>query len=193
MVFKKPSGKCPECKTFVKEGDDGVVCGKCDAFLHFECAGVSQEILDQEWKDIEFVCVKHRHGTVEEGQTDVSDTTPMEEIMTSDSNTEDIVVTMLKVTPYKMNNVANLKKMIKFLNRNLLIESKDMGKQYKVSLGTATYHLLVNNLVSVGESIGLKIVKNDVDESGKKVSSQFNLNLDAVTQMPSGTPSSDGG
>ena len=27
---------------------------------HFHCAGVTQEILDQEWKNIDFLCVKHR-------------------------------------------------------------------------------------------------------------------------------------
>ena len=52
-----------------------------------------------------------------------------------------------------------------------------------ILLGTATYHLLVNNLVCVGESLGLQIAKNDVDQTGHKISSQFNLNLDATTQI----------
>ena len=51
----KTSGVCPKCSVYVEgtADDNGVVCVKCEAYWHFNCAEVTQEILDSEWKGIE--------------------------------------------------------------------------------------------------------------------------------------------
>lgn len=74
-----------------------------------------------------------------------------------------------------MNDTTNLRKMIKKIDQDFVIEAKDMGKQYTISLSTATFHLLLNNIVSVGKSVGIQIVRDDVDMEGSKLSKQFNV------------------
>lgn len=47
VMDDQSTSTCPHCAQYVES--DGVVCIKCNAWWHFECAGVSQEILNREW------------------------------------------------------------------------------------------------------------------------------------------------
>ena len=38
----KLSGHCPGCRTFVKDGEKGVVCERCKAYWHYTCANVTR-------------------------------------------------------------------------------------------------------------------------------------------------------
>ena len=58
FIADKPSGDCPKCRNFVP--NEGVVCVECNAFLHYECAGVTQYIVDNEWANKDFLCEIHR-------------------------------------------------------------------------------------------------------------------------------------
>ena len=58
------------------------------------------------------------------------------------------------------------------------IEVKDHGKQFTINMSTTTYHIIMNNIVPIGERVGLKMVKAlDVDSSGKALKSQYECQL----------------
>ena len=146
------------------------------AYWHYECANVTEQILDTEWGNKDFLCPLHQPSKVKSQEgirpNNVEivknkrgpDVKGHNEI---DGVEKDAIVTTLRVTPYNLNPSSSLKKLRKSLLRNLLIERKDSGKQYKVTLNTATFHLLVNNIMLVGEKMGLQIANNNVDQSGK--------------------------
>ena len=46
----KLSGHCPGCRAPVNNGDKGVVCEKCKAYWHYDCANVTQKEPDTVWK-----------------------------------------------------------------------------------------------------------------------------------------------
>ena len=52
------------------------------------------------------------------------------------------VVINIKIVPCKMNDTTNLRKMIRKIDQDFVLEAKDMGKQYTISLSTTTFHLL---------------------------------------------------
>ena len=52
-----------------------------------------------------------------------------------------------------------------------------------MTLNTATFHLLVNIIMLVGEKMGLQIANNNVDQSGKQVSAQYNMDLSHNTPI----------
>ena len=185
----RPSGICPKCKTYVRNGDSAVVCVKCDAYLHFECANVSQETIEQEWKDIDFLCDEHRttghlhcskilpeQSTTTDTTTDISTPTSKDE---SKSNLKTGgTANILRIAPFTLNCSSLLKKKIKLIDHVHEIEAKDMGKQYTISLSTVTYHIIMNNIVSIGKSIGLQALKPiDVDNNGRELKIQFESKL----------------
>ena len=172
----KSSSYCPKCRKFVSE--EGVVCTECNAYWHYSCAGVSQRELDECWVNQDFLCAKHRSNIQDRPETKVYEQPVIR--TKSEKNSESncktgTVVTNIKIVPYKMNDTTNLRKMIKKIDQDFVIEAKDMGKQYTISLSTATFHLLLNNIVSVGKSVGIQIVRDDVDVEGSKLSKQFNV------------------
>ena len=123
------SGICPKCGVFVEgtEDDDGVVCVTCNAYWHFNCAEVSQQILDNEWKDIEFLCVNHRS--------------------TSES------ITNIKLNNYTLNVNEKLKSKLNNINGELTITERDGGCQYKINLNSTSYQLIVDNIWTIGNSL----------------------------------------
>ena len=66
FIVDTPSGYCPKCTYYVR--DKGVVCPPpCAAWWHYECAGVTQDELDEKWSNTRYLCLKHR--TNEEKRT----------------------------------------------------------------------------------------------------------------------------
>ena len=64
------------------------------------------------------------------------------------------------------------------MDNALNIENKDQGKQCTISMSTTTYHIIMNNIVSIGENVGLKMIKPvDVDSSGNALKSQYESQL----------------
>ena len=94
-------------------------------------------------------------------------------------------VKTLRIAPFTLNGASLLKKKIKLMDNPYQIEVKDQGKQCTINMSTTTYHIIMNNIVPIGERVGLKMVKPlDVDSSGKALKSQYECQLlvtEAVT------------
>ena len=60
VLGQEPSGGCPKCRLYVEDGCNGVLCTGCQAYWHYECAGVNDEILENEWNGVEFQCSLHK-------------------------------------------------------------------------------------------------------------------------------------
>ena len=87
-------------------------------------------------------------------------------------------VKTLKIAPFTLNGASLLKKKIKLMDNPYQIEVKDQGKQCTINMSTTTYHIIMNNIVPIGERVGLKMVKPlDVDNSGKALKSQYECQL----------------
>ena len=177
VVVKKPSGICPKCKVFVKDSDDGVVCGKCVAFWHFQCAGVTQEILDQEWKNIDFLCVKHRDEIDSSSENNavhlvggVSQSALVENI--------DTIFSGIKIHAYKLNVREKLKQKLEDMNRESTCVENDGGRQHTLKLNSMTYQLIVDNMLSLGSQLGgVDVKRNDVDNEGAHVQCQYAVDI----------------
>ena len=173
----EPSGICPKCNVYVKGSDDdnGVVCVKCDAFWHFNCADVSQQILDTEWKGIEFVCALHRNENVLVGEKDLMDLNEAsdEYIMMGNS-----LVSNVKINNYKLNIGEKLQDKLKNLDSKMLVCKRDGGGQYKVNLNSTTYQLIVDNIMIIGNTLGgIRARRGDVDLSGAGVQVQHIITI----------------
>lgn len=182
QLDKKPSGRCPKCKNFVRSGDDGVVCGKCEAYLHFQCAGVSQEVIDTEWNNIEFLCDEHKEKTVPVVGVCAKD----EVIRTVDAEGDNGVNILnkvmsfdLKIHPYTLNVKSKLKQKLEDLNRSMLVENNDSGRQYTLKTNSLTYQLITDNMLSFGQELGgVEVKRNDVDSHGSNIQCQYAVKID---------------
>ena len=193
LAYDKTSAFCPKCRGYVSK--DGVECLQCMAFWHYECANVTGEVLEAEWENQDFLCPMHQppRSSLGTGREVVKASVSLIQ-QENEKNSghfqnnnnlspePETVITTFRVTSYTLNPTASLKKLQKFLARNLQIECKDKGKQFKVYLNTATYHLLLSNVAVLGESLGIQVADNNIDQSGKHVSSQFNIDLDEITR-----------
>ena len=89
--------------------------------------------------------------------------------------------TCVKAVPYILNNKSLCKKLLKNLYSRFSpetdIKKKDRGKQFTVDVNTATYVIMMNNIINIGEGSGIKIVKRDpiVDGKGQHVKDQFDV------------------
>ena len=125
---ENPSGICPKCKICVENGDGAVVCVTCDAYLHFECANVSQEIIEREWKDIDFLCDEHRADqccsklppeqgiTTHNDTTDISILTTNRKVESKNNRETEGTANLLRIAPFTLNSSSLLKKKIKLID-----------------------------------------------------------------------------
>ena len=150
FVRDQLTGFCPGCNKFVSE--NGVACIPCAAYWHYKCADVTEDDIAL-LGDKDFYCSSHNMGSRKEA------------VVPSKSK---------KVEPYSLNMKSVYKKLLKNLSAELSSEKKDQGKQYLVTLNTATYLIMLSKIVEMGESAGLSIKSNcDLDE--KETKSQFDL------------------
>ena len=59
------SAICPKCSKQVKSGQDGVICGKCNAYWHMKCANVTYNVLQENWCDRDFLCENHNKEEID--------------------------------------------------------------------------------------------------------------------------------
>ena len=57
------------------------------------------------------------------------------------------------------------------------IEPKDGSRQFYFKMSTPTYHILIENLVNVGEDLGMVVKRNDEDVNREMVKTQFTLSI----------------
>ena len=125
FVDKPISGVCPGCNKFVTKSENGVVCSSCVAYWHYDCANVTEGDIKQ-LGDKDFYC--SRHDNISGGGTQVNENA--------------------KVEPYSLN-------MKSFYKRSMInTEKKDKGKQYLVSLNTATYLIMLSKLLEWKNMLG---------------------------------------
>ena len=169
VFVDKPSGYCPKCTKYVRDGDEGVVCIKCNAYLHYECANTTQEELDEKWLDKPFQCIEHRSN----GQELVlNQGNPQAYKFVEDAyNDENLLVRNIKIKDYSLNGKAAIKKKLNALNGQTTITGKDGNRQQVVIMSTPTYHIMMENLISCGEKMGLEVKREDIDEKGNNVES----------------------
>ena len=182
-VIKKklePSGICPKCKVFVDGSDenDGVVCASCNAYWHFSCAEVSNEILENEWADVEFMCEHHR------SVSHVSSLVSPHVVNNCCDKTDDHVISDIKVHDYSLNINKKLKEKLKNLDTVMSVEVKDNGGQYTISINSTSYQLIVVNMLEFGGCLGtIEIPRTDVDNGGNGVQDRYILSVKSKFQL----------
>ena len=103
----KLSGHCPGCRVFVDNGENGVVCERCNAYWHYECAKVTQEDIDTIWKE-EFVCEMHRQPTKGSALSKMAESKAhsINDNKIGDGNP---VLVDIKINSYAMNKISLLR------------------------------------------------------------------------------------
>ena len=169
-----PSSTCPRCYKYVES--EGVVCVSCNAYVHFECAGVTQEEIDSEWDGVDFECDGHnktamvRQTTQKESECDVSNQSEAEYIFDN-----------VNVNSYKLNVKGKIKEKLANISSPMVIDENDGGRQYTIKLNSVTYQLIMENFINLGEQLGGVQVKRDhVDQCGLNVQVQYNLKITNV-------------
>ena len=86
---------------------------------------------------------------------------------------------ILNITNIKMNNFV--------LNRNNTLKKKmdnkfkviprEQGRQFKLEMNTPTYHIIMENFVSLGRKYGCSIKRDDVDGEGEKLRTQYDVHI----------------
>ena len=172
FVVNAPSGYCPKCHKYIPE--TGVVCVKCNAFWHYECANVTQVELDEQWHNIDFLCEDHR----EEKAIDEVEASKMVSRADHDAfDDENLLVRTIKIKSYELNTKYVLKKKLASLESPAVYEPKDSNRQHTVTMSTPTYHIMLENMIHCGKSIGLTIKRDDKDKRGNSVESSFNAEV----------------
>ena len=80
----------------------------------------------------------------------------------------------LKVASYVLNEEASKKFKLDNLVSKYDIQLKDNGKQYVIVTNTVTYHIIMQNLIVIGQNLGLKVKLNEVDSNGIGTKQQYN-------------------
>ena len=159
----EPTGVCPKCKKYVKEGEEGVLCTGCQAYWHFECAGVDDDILKNEWNNIDFLCENHNNSTV-------SSVEEQKNIGTLFSD--------VRVKDYKLNVKEKLKDKLKNIGSPLTIAENDGGRQFTITLNTVSYQIVAQNMVTLGSLLGgIKIINGDMDQNSVSVQCQYSVDI----------------
>ena len=88
---------------------------------------------------------------------------------------DDVLTSDVKLLPYVLNDGELCKRRLKSLSSKYKVTRKDKGKQFTVKVNTVTYALIINGLIALGESRGLKIKREDVDSQGTKLQVIFQI------------------
>ena len=160
---------CQGCNQYVQANEKGVVCATCVAYWHYECADVSEEDVAKLGKR-EFYCKKHIQDGMEIAETDLSTVT--DDLYQADGG---VLTSFIKMLPYVLNDSEVCKKRLKGLSSRYKVTKKDKGKQFTVKVNTVTYALIVNGLIAMGESRGIKIKREDIDSEGTKLQVIFQI------------------
>ena len=173
IAVDKPSAFCPKCRKSVKE--EGVVCNGCHAYWHYKCADVTQAILDEEWKDKDFMCKEHENRgiAVRESSSQGPPLTPAS--LPTPRGTTLIIAT--KINSYTLNQSTGLKKLLSSLNQKLKVTPRDNGQQYHVKLCPPTYRILVANIEMFGKQWGITFKGSDLDNNCSTVKTKFSMEL----------------
>ena len=167
-VVNIPVAYCPKCNIYVKDIDKGVVCVPCQAYWHYRCANITQQELDENWKDKDFHCELHRDSTE----------TEVEKMALVEAPTElplegSIKVKNIKINNYSLNEEGSLKNKLADMDKPVKITPKDGNRQYSIKLSTPTYHLFMENITNLGEQMGMEVKRDDVDSKGINVQCQW--------------------
>ena len=161
VVGNEPSGVCPKCKQYVGSGCKGVLCSGCQAYWHYECAGVSDEILQNEWDGIDFQCNDHKSAGVNIPKID-------------NSKNIDQLFSDVRIKGFTLNIKEKLKEKLQNISSALHIEKLDGGRQYGVKLNTVSYQMIAQNMLTLGNQLGgVEVRNNDVDMNGTGIQCQY--------------------
>ena len=170
----KPSGFCPKCRKFVKE--NGVECKGCNAFWHYNCAGVTQEIVDEKWPgDKDFLCEEHESRLIQNVDDNVAHKNS--HLITKPPPCDAELVITIKVNSYTLNRSTNLKNLRNSLNQKFKVTPRDNNQQYHVKLSPPTYKILEANIESFGKQWGINLKGYDVDSEGASVKNNYSMEL----------------
>ena len=119
-------------------------------------------------KGIEFLCRNHRN---------------CESVSTGEKFqflSDNSLVSNIKVNSYKLNINEKLHDKLKNIDGELVINERDSGGQYKISLSSTSYQLIVDNIWVIGNSLGdIKPKGSQVDSGGTAVQVQAIINIAA--------------
>lgn len=164
FVRDKLSGHCPGCRAPVKDGQKGVVCEECKAYWHYSCANVTQQEIDNLWKE-EFLCEAHRLSPK---------VTPM---MTNSKIGGEQVLVNIKINSYTLDKANKIKFKLDNMEFKTQIEEKDCHRQYTIKVNSVLYQILVENFGKFGDRLGVKPRRFDVDNTGENTQDQYEMSL----------------
>ena len=108
------------------------MCTECKAFLHNDCAKVTQEEIDNEWSDKDFLCPKHRCLPMVKKNPRVSKSSA--ESAQTIRRTQDEVSIRVRVNAYTLNPQVTVRKLLTSLNCQSNIEPQDQNQQFYVNI-----------------------------------------------------------
>ena len=112
---QEPSGGCPKCRLYVEDGCKGVLCTGCQAYWHYECAGVNDEILENEWNGVEFQCSLHK--------------TTVSTIKSSNQKNIGMLFSDVRIKGFNLNVKEKLKDKLQNIDSKLNIENNDRRRR----------------------------------------------------------------
>ena len=164
VLGQEPSGGCPKCRLYLEDGCKGVLCTGCQAYWHYECAGVNDEILESEWNGVDFQCSLHK--------------TTVSTIKSSNQKSIGMLFSDVRIKGFNLNVKEKLKDKLQNIDSKLNIENNDSGRQYTIRLNTVSYQMIALNMVTLGNQLGgLKVKNNDVDRNGTGVQCQYVVDI----------------
>ena len=83
----------------------------------------------------------------------------------------------IKINKFVLNKKHNIKKKLSQMDREFQIVPRDEKRQYKLEMGTATYHIFIKNIVNLGQKYGHLFECDDVDAKGEELKTQYYVNL----------------
>ena len=180
FVINKPTAYCPKCYQYVKHSDEGVVCTQCQAYWHYSCADVTQEELDQNWSGIDYLCSAHREVSQKQISSSIIDKSARKQPVPSNNNAGEqdyLNITNIKINSFVLNKNLAIKKKLSDMEENFSVTPKDSKRQYSLKMSTVTYHIFIENIMLIFSKYGYSIKRDDIDETGEMLKTQFNINL----------------
>ena len=83
----------------------------------------------------------------------------------------------IKINKFILNKKHNVKKKLSQMNGEFRIIPRDEKRQYKLEMGTPTYHIFIKNIENFGLKYGHIFECDDVDADGEELKTQYYVNL----------------
>ena len=90
---------------------------------------------------------------------------------------EQLNVVNIKMNNFVLNRAQTIKKKLSKMDDVFKVTARDQRRQFKLEMSTPTYHIFMENITNLGRKYGCSIKRDDVDEEGDALKTQYNVTL----------------